>query len=86
MILSGKQIKRKVYTAKKRNLTHKFFKYTDTVNISGIKLNIANINLALLESLYNNNLQDPITIEMVKKVLKKHKDFPLESFEEILKL
>lgn len=86
VLLSGKKMQRKIYTHQQKNISKQFIKFQTVIPYDSLKLPIATLELALLEALYNNNPNDSILLDSIKKILKKTKEFQQESFHNILKL
>lgn len=73
-VIFDKQIMFKTYINKNKNLFNKFKKNTHKIKIGINTFTIANIELALLESLYNPSIiSEWYTKELIKKVLRKNK-------------
>ncbi|HPK27749.1 MAG TPA: hypothetical protein PKX34_00905 [Candidatus Absconditabacterales bacterium] len=86
-IMFEKQISFKTYESNGKSLFNFFKKHTKNVYIGKNVFSIANIELAILESLYNPSIVNKgYTEELIKKVIRKNKKtLALNVFEEILK-
>ena len=74
VVILDKKILYKKYTSNQKNLFPLFRKHTHKIKIGKYTFHIANIELALLESLYNPDiLHHNYTKELIKKILKKYK-------------
>lgn len=86
-IVTGKHVLFKKYTTKTTNHFARFEKWTTKVKIGKYSFPVANLELALLETLYNYDSSSAIYArETVKKVLKKISPQRLAMFEQIIKL
>lgn len=86
-LMFEKQIIFKTYKSEQNNLFNFFRKYTKKVYIWKNVFDIANLELAILESLYNPSIINQwYTEELIKKILRKNKkNLDLNIFQEILK-
>lgn len=82
-----KQILLKIYESDGRNLFRFFNKFTKKIYIWKNVFPVANMELAILESLYNPSVINKWYIdELIKKILRKNKkNLDMKIFEEILK-
>ncbi len=86
-IVTGKHVLFKKYTTKTTNHFPRFEKWTTKVKIGKHSFPVANLELALLETLYNYDSTSAVYArEAVKKVLKKISPQRLPMFEQIIKL
>ncbi len=75
IIAFDKKIIYKKYYSENKTLFKLFYKNTHKIYIKNNVFPVANIELSLLESLYNTPLlSQPYIYELVKKVLRKHKN------------
>lgn len=86
-ILFDKKINFKIYESKSKNLFPTFIKHTQKHKIKGGIMRYANLELSILECLYNINPSNKATIE--KTILKAVKNFQktisIANFQQILK-
>lgn len=87
VVLASKYINFKTYSIKKGNLFKEYKKMTQKIKIGKNSFLISNIELAILESLYNPNaISENYVKELIKKILRKHKKtLKYEIFEKIIK-
>lgn len=87
IIVFDKEIITKTYSSHGKNLFPFFKKYTHSIYIGKNTFLVADLELAILESLYNPSIiLEGYINELVKKILKKYKKtLKLEVWEEILK-
>lgn len=86
-IVTGKHVLFKKYTTKTTNHFARFEKWTSKIKVGKYSFSVANLELALLETLYNYDSTHAIyATETVKKVLKKIAPQRLPMFEQIIKL
>ncbi|MDR2541647.1 MAG: hypothetical protein LBD11_08075 [Candidatus Peribacteria bacterium] len=87
-VLFDKKINFKIYESKSKNLFPAFSKHTHKHKIKGGVMRYANLELAILECLYNINPSNKAAIE--KTILKAVKNFQkiisVANFQQILKL
>ncbi|MCF7835383.1 hypothetical protein K9M48_05075 [Candidatus Gracilibacteria bacterium] len=75
-VMFNKQILLKTYTTNEKKIFSTFYKLTKKVYIKNNVFPIANIELAILESLYNLSLINKgYTEELIKKILRKNKKY-----------
>lgn len=88
VILASKYLNFKSYTIKKDNLFKKFKKLTQKIKIWKNSFHYSNLELSILESLYNPSvISENYVKEVIKKVLRKHKKtLNFDIFWQILKL
>ena len=85
--MMDKKIICKTYNSREKNLFRTFYKFTKKLKVGKYTLPVANLEPALLESLYN----PPLLIkgyveELIKKIIRKHKKhIDIEIFATILK-
>ncbi|MCK9466841.1 MAG: hypothetical protein M0P94_00785 [Candidatus Absconditabacterales bacterium] len=86
-VMFEKQVSFKTYESNNKNLFSLFKKFTKNIYVGKNVFPIANIELAILESLYNPSVVNKGYIEeLIKKIIRKHKkSLNLSVFEEILK-
>lgn len=88
IIIWNYQIIFKTIESKKseKNIFSKFKNFTETKEIEEIKFKVANLELALVESCILSDINEPINIKLINKILKKYKsNFNTEIFYEIWK-
>ena len=87
VIMFDKKLLCKKYTIKKENLFKKMYKHTEKMKIGTNSFQVAELELALLESLYSPNIvAHKYTHEIIKKAIRKYKKiFNTETIESILK-
>ena len=86
-IIFSKQIILKTYESDKKNLFNIFNRFTKKIYIWKNVFPIANIELAMLESLYNTSIINKGYVEeIIKKILRKQKkSINFEVFEQVLR-
>ena len=86
-LMFEKQVSFKTYESGDKNLFNIFKKFTKNMYVWKNVFPIANIELAILESLYNPSVVNRwYTEELIKKIIRKNrKNLDLTVFEEILK-
>lgn len=86
VVILDKKMLFKTYKQKSKNLRPKFKKRTKEIYVRNQKLNIACLELAMLESLYSPNLvQKWYVNELLKNIIRKYKKkINLTIFEEII--
>jgi len=86
VVIGSKTISFKKYTSKKTLLFPLFKKFTNKMKIGRYSYVYANKELALIESLYNfDQFCDRYAFEIIKKALKKTKDWDITVREKIMK-
>jgi len=86
-VMSNKQVMFKTYESNNKNLFPVFYKYTKKIYINTIPFQIANIELAIIETLYNQSvINKSYWEELIKKIIRKQwKQLDIKVREEWLK-
>jgi len=75
VLVFDKKVSFKTYYSWEKKIFNKFYKYTEKVKVRNLTFQVASLELAIIESLYNTpDLMKWYVEELVKKILRKHKN------------
>lgn len=85
--MGDKQVLFKIYESNNKKLFPIFYKHTKKIYINSLPFTIANLELAMLETLYNQSVVNKnYGEELIKKIIRKnYKHFNLKVWEDCLK-
>jgi hypothetical protein len=84
-IIQWKIAYHKTYFQQWNNISKQLIKLKKNSMVYGLSFPLAPIELAILEGLHNNNYQDRMMVQIVEKLLKKHKQLDISLINTILK-